>query len=208
MSAEFAVSLTVRRASHPTGCAGAISERVEMPSGVGRTTQVDDFPPSGEPGRGRGRLSCGLACGGPVRRVSFDVIASGDAGASDTTDRGSAPSVRTRPPSRTATAVPSRKSIRFCCVAGILSSSGVMMPKRFNGSDAEMTTSAPVSGSRRIARSSPIASGSANCYPLIPATKRPPRISPRASSLRYTVTSSRHAGAPASRASSRRNTTP
>ena len=37
---------------------------------------------------------------------------------------------------------------------------------------------------KKLDRMSPIASGKANCSPLTPLTKWPPRISPRASSLR------------------------
>ena len=55
---------------------------------------------------------------------------------------------------------------------------------KFSGSAADSATSCPSSGLRRASRSCPIASGSANCSPEKPATNRPPRISPRASSRR------------------------
>jgi len=51
------------------------------------------------------------------------------------------------------------------------------------GQDAREIQSSEA-GLRRISRSMPTASGSANCSPEKPATKRPPRISPRASSRR------------------------
>ena len=54
------------------------------------------------------------------------------------------------------------------------------MPARLSGSAPDSETSASDGGLRRISRSAPTASGSANCSPEKPATKRPPRISPRA----------------------------
>ena len=59
-----------------------------------------------------------------------------------------------------------------------------------------------------MARSRSMASGRANCSPTKPATKRPPRISPRASMRRSTTSRSRHGGASVSRASRSRKTTP
>ena len=61
---------------------------------------------------------------------------------------------------------------------------------------------------RRNSRNRSTASGSANCSPDIPDTNRPPRISPRASSVRYTRARSRHGTPVVSRASTRRITTP
>ena len=57
-------------------------------------------------------------------------------------------------------------------------------------------------------RSISTASGRANCSPMKPETKRPPRISPRASSLLRICVSSRHLGAIGSRASKSGNRTP
>ena len=58
------------------------------------------------------------------------------------------------------------------------------VPSRLAGSAAATQTSVPSCGRRRTWRSSAIASGSAYCSPDTPAMKRPPRISPRASSRR------------------------
>ena len=75
------------------------------------------------------------------------------------------------------------------------------MPIRLSGSAPDSDTHWPDEGFRRISRMRPIASGSANCSPEKPATKRPPRISPRASSRRYTRSRSRQGGShPGSRA--------
>ena len=52
---------------------------------------------------------------------------------------------------------------------------------------------------RRTARSRSSASGSANCSPKYASTKRPPRISPRASMRRSDTSKSRHGGAMVSR---------
>ena len=52
------------------------------------------------------------------------------------------------------------------------------------------------------------ASGRANCSPRKPSTNRPPRTSPRASSVRSARSRSRQGGASASRAMRSRNTTP
>ena len=61
---------------------------------------------------------------------------------------------------------------------------------------------------RRTARNRSSASGRANCSPLNPETKRPPRISPCASLRRRTGSRSRQGGASVSRASRSRNSTP
>jgi len=64
-------------------------------------------------------------------------------------------------------------------------------------------------GSYTVTATCATASGKANCSPEKPATNRPPRISPRASSWRKTRSRSRHFGnEPASRSSIRRKTTP
>ena len=60
----------------------------------------------------------------------------------------------------------------------------------------------------RIARNKSNASGSANCSPMKDDTNLPPRISPRDSILRSSISKSRHAGASGSRAAMSRNTTP
>ncbi len=59
-----------------------------------------------------------------------------------------------------------------------------------------------------MARRRPTASGSAYCSPVKPATKRPPRISPRASMRRKTRSSSRHGGSNDSRSTRRRKRIP
>ena len=71
---------------------------------------------------------------------------------------------------------------------------GSSVPTRFSGSAALNATHLPASGARRASRNAFTASGSANCSPETPATKRPPRTSPRASSRRSTRSSSRHGG--------------
>ncbi len=84
---------------------------------------------------------------------------------------------------------------RTCCrVVGEIRSSGVRIPRKFSGSEAETVrggASEPGSPRRRTARRSVTASGSAYCSPSKPATKRPPRISPRASSSRQARAMSR-----------------
>ena len=76
---------------------------------------------------------------------------------------------------------------------------GSTMPARFNGS-AAATCNVISEGVRRMDRRRSTASGRANCSPRKPDTKRPPRISPRASMRRSAIKRSRHAGASASRA--------
>ena len=99
----------------------------------------------------------------------------------------------------------STKRSRLCTA---MRSPGTMIPARFRGSPAPIETSSLDSGARRRRRNAPTASGSANCSPLKPATKRPPRTSPRASRRRYTPSSSRQLGMFCSRCSTLRNTTP
>ena len=83
------------------------------------------------------------------------------------------------------------------------------MPTRLSGSAPESDSICPSASRRRASRSSAIASGAAYCSPLKPAMKRPPRISPRASSRRQHMSSSRHGGSQsASRASRRQKMTP
>src|SRR5207244_1707970 len=82
------------------------------------------------------------------------------------------------------------------------------MPARVRGWAAATMTSSPGSWRRRTARSVSTASGSANCSPTRPATKRPPRTSPRASSVRSAPSSARHDETRDSRAVSSRVTTP
>src|SRR6267143_459062 len=88
-------------------------------------------------------------------------------------------------------ATPSLNSTLFPARAGTRPS-GVRIPTRFNGSAPLSATSSSPFSSLRTARSLPTASAAANCSPPKPATKRPPRISPRASRRRYTFTRSRH----------------
>ena len=71
-----------------------------------------------------------------------------------------------------------------CRSAPRASPPGVRIPTRLSGSAPDSETQALEVGWRRTSRNMPTASGSANCSPEKPATKRPPRISPRASSLR------------------------
>src|SRR5258708_4251287 len=126
---------------------------------------------------------------------------------SASSSRSEAAKRRTRPPSSAAIARPSRKSTRLGAIAATRAS-GVTMPTRLRGSAPESATSAPLLSSSLTARSGPTASASANCSPRKPETKRPPRISPRASSRRYTDASSRQVGRRDSRASNARKTTP
>ena len=85
---------------------------------------------------------------------------------------------------------------------------GSMIPVRFSGS-AGGTSPSSVSGSeRRTDRSRSTASVRANCSPVNPATKRPPRISPCASMRRSTGRRSRQGGFADSRVSRSRNSTP
>src|SRR5262245_39720200 len=85
---------------------------------------------------------------------------------------------------------------------------GVTMPTRLSGSAADTSTPPPLPARRRTLRNASTASGSANCSPVKPSTKRPPRISPRASSRRRAYSNARQLGSPRSRAQSSRNTTP
>ena len=62
---------------------------------------------------------------------------------------------------------------------------GGRIPRKLSGSAAD-ACAGPPGARRRTARSSETASGSAYCSPSKPATKRPPRTSPRASSVRST----------------------
>ena len=90
-------------------------------------------------------------------------------------------------------------------------SPGTRMPARFKGSAAEtvMGGSAARAACRlRAVRRLSTASGRAYCSPKGPETKRPPRISPRASRRRRMGRRSRHLGALASRARSSRKRTP
>ncbi len=68
------------------------------------------------------------------------------------------------------------------------------MPTRLSGSAAATSTISPLARRRRQARSASTASGSANCSPTNPSTKRPPRTSPRASRRRSAGNSVRHGG--------------
>jgi hypothetical protein len=77
---------------------------------------------------------------------------------------------------------PSRYNARFPASAAIFGP-GIRKPARLSGSAPETAIQVPVSPRRRVSRKKPMASGSANCSPENPATKRPPRISPRRSSL-------------------------
>ena len=63
-------------------------------------------------------------------------------------------------------------------------------------------------GAGRSARSVSTATGSANCSPRKPSTKRPPRTSPRSSRRRNAISRSRQRGMLVSRATSSRKTTP
>ena len=83
----------------------------------------------------------------------------------------------TSPASSASTGTPSRYRIRLRVIP-VTRSPGVMMPVRLSGSAPPTAISARRLSSRRIDRSWPTASGRANCSPDMPATKRPPRISP------------------------------
>ncbi len=84
---------------------------------------------------------------------------------------------------------------------------GRMIPARFAGS-AAATAMVAVHSRLRAARSESTASGRANCSPPKPETKRPPRISPRASRRRRMPSRSRHLGALDSRVRRSRKRTP
>ena len=85
---------------------------------------------------------------------------------------------------------------------------GVSTPTRFSGSTAESRTVSPVRSSLRVRRSASTAPGSAYCSPTKPVTNLPPRIAPRASSLRSAHRISRQETASVSRTSRSRNKTP
>ena len=89
--------------------------------------------------------------------------------------------VRLVPATSVPSGMPSRSTSRAPSWRGTFAP-GSTVPTRFSGSSADRR---PARHRRRAcapARSAAIASGNANCSPLRPATKRPPRISPRASS--------------------------
>ena len=88
---------------------------------------------------------------------------------------------------------PSRKVTVRGPMAG-MRSPGTMMPTRFKGSAAEMVMSSPETGRLRTSRTLSTASGRANCSPIKPETKRPPRTSPRSSRRRNANCNSRHLG--------------
>src|SRR6185437_5283468 len=87
-------------------------------------------------------------------------------------------------------------------------SPGTTIPARFNGSAADIVTISPVGGMLFMARRDSTATGKANCSPMKPLIKRPPRISPRSSSRRNEISRSRQRGSMLSRTSSSRKTTP
>ena len=89
----------------------------------------------------------------------------------------------TWPPASSATGRPFRYNRRLP-VSAASRGPGVRMPTRFKGSAPDTEIQASSAGLRRTSRSKPTASERANCSPEKPATKRPPRISPRASSRR------------------------
>ena len=105
------------------------------------------------------------------------------------------------PPFMAAMGTPFRKASRFPAVDGTRGP-GVRIPARFNGSQDDTITSRSSASRFLQRRKASAASGRANCSPTKPETNRPPRISPRASSLRRTRAISRQRSASESRASS------